>query len=105
MPKFSKHVALMSPEYKAVSFGPGDDVPEWAVNQVGEHVLEPEEGKDEGPADEAPDFTGGADTSDGESEDPAGDDEEAGDEEAEKPADEAPDFTAPAPRRGRARKQ
>jgi hypothetical protein len=92
----------MSPEYQAVSFGPGDDVPGWAVDQVGAHVLEPEEASE-------PDESGEAATADepegqdqGEED---GDDADGGDD-TPPPADEQPDFTAPAPaRRGRSRKQ
>lgn len=37
--KFSTQVAL-SDGLGVYSFGPGDEVPEWAANKVGEHVLE-----------------------------------------------------------------
>lgn len=92
MPKFSTHVALMSPEYHAVSFAPGDEVPEWAIDSVGEHVLEPEEAGDAEDQDDAPD--------------PDADDDTDGDDTDAPPADEQPDFTAAAParRRGRAQK-
>ena len=107
MPKFSTHVALMSPEYQAMSFGPGDEVPEWAVGQVGAHVLEPED-----PADT--DESDGEDESDeksedqdsGHSEESDGEDSDDGEGDSESSDDNAPDFTKPAPaRRGRARKQ
>lgn len=96
MPKFSTHVALMSPDFHAVGFGPGDEVPEWALSQVGAHVLEPE-----GDADAEPDTE--EDSESGE----APDDNEADDEgEESTPASDVPDFTAPTPaRRGRPRKQ
>ncbi|BCW61850.1 hypothetical protein [Arthrobacter sp. StoSoilB22] len=113
MPKFSTHVALMNPEYQPANFGPGDDVPEWAIDLVGDHVLEPE-AKDVSA--DASDFTGASDApagdegkADGDSEDAgAGDSGDASDaaDEASKASDDAPDFTAPAPaRRGRPRKQ
>lgn len=102
MAKFSTHVALMSPEYQAVSFGPGDDVPEWAVDQVGAHVLEPEEASE-------PDESGEASTADepeGQDQGEEDGDDADGEDDTPPPADDQPDFTAPAPaRRGRSRKQ
>jgi hypothetical protein len=95
VPKFSTHVALMSPEYKPASFAPGDEVPEWAISQVGEHVLEPEEPADSNDAADP-------DEQDDEEQE-AGDNADGGDA---RPSDDQPDFTAAAPaRRGRARKQ
>lgn len=87
----------MNPEYQAVSFGPGDEVPEWAVDQVGAHVLEPEDPADADESGEAEED----EQAGGES--PA---DESGEDETPPPSDEQPDFTAPAPaRRGRSRKQ
>ena len=98
MPKFSTHVALMDPSYQPANFGPGDEVPEWAINQVGAHVLEPE---DEADADES----GSAGDADDQDQGSEGDDETDGEDDTPPPADEQPDFTAPAPaRRGRSRK-
>lgn len=77
MPKFSVHVALSSPDFRAVTFAPGDEVPEWAVGQVGEHCLMPDVA-------------------------PAPDAQETEDAPVATPA--APDFTAPAPKRGRPRR-
>lgn len=101
----------MSPEYQAANFAPGDEVPEWAIDQVGAHVLEPEEKADSDEPD-ASDDSGSQDQDPGNdpgkdsgSDDEAGDD---GDDENPNPAaaDDQPDFTAPAPaRRGRTRKQ
>lgn len=76
MPKFSVHVALSSPDFRAVSFAPGDEVPEWAVDQVGDHCLMSEEAPE---PDAVP-------------------------EPASPTASTAPDFTAPAPKRGRPRR-
>lgn len=110
MPKFSTHVALMDPEYKPANFGPGDEVPEWAIEQVGAHVLEPEEIADDDKSGEsgASAESGAQDQEQG-NESGADDesDDDADDEgDTPPPADEQPDFTAPAPaRRGRSRKQ
>lgn len=81
MPKFSAHVVMMGPDYRPVSFAPGDEVPEWA--EVGEHVIaadtpEPEPAEVDSDMDDGPD--------------------------PEPAPDEAPDFTVPAPRRTRSRK-
>lgn len=38
MATFAVHVVL-SHEFVAVQFAPGDEVPEWAVGQVGAHCL------------------------------------------------------------------
>jgi hypothetical protein len=96
----------MNPEYRPVSFNPGDEVPEWAVDQVGDHVLEPEETADSdqtdtfadsGLQDQEQDIDSGADDeADGDS-----------DEDDSNPpvADDQPDFTAPAPARRRGRTQ
>lgn len=104
MPKFSTHVALMNPEYQPANFAPGDEVPEWALDQVGDHVLEPEETADADDSDASDD----PDSQDQEQGNNSGADEEA-DDDGEDPnppaADDQPDFTAPAPaRRGRSRK-
>lgn len=36
---FGVHVALHSPEAESVWFAPGDEVPEWALDLVGDHCL------------------------------------------------------------------
>lgn len=100
MPKFSVQVALMGPEYRPVSFGPGDDVPDWALDLVGAHVLEPEDIDDDGANDESQGEDRGDDG------DNDADEDGDGEESTPPPADDQPDFTAPAPaRRGRSRKQ
>jgi len=108
MPKFSTHVALMDPEYKPANFAPGDEVPEWAIEQVGAHVLEREEvteSDDAGEAGKAGESET-ADEADGQTADDEDGDDADGEDDTPPPADEQPDFTAPAPaRRGRARKQ
>ena len=120
MPKFSTHVALMTPEYQPANFAPGDEVPEWALDQVDQHVLEPEAtDASDGDADftgtpAPPNEEGTPDDSDQENvpadsnQDKAPDDSQDGSGVAAEAtdADEVPDFTAPAPaRRGRPRKQ
>lgn len=67
---------MMGPDYRPVSFAPGDEVPEWAT--VGEHVVAADE-----PAPESVEV------------EPEGDE----DPEPDPAPDEAPDFTAPPPRR------
>jgi hypothetical protein len=103
MPKFSTHVALMNPEYQPANFAPGDEVPDWAIGQVGAHVLEPEAaetGPDESgeDADKDPGLT-----DDEESKDSDDGDDDSGEESADSAADDQPDFTAPAPARRNAR--
>jgi hypothetical protein len=85
----------MNDEYQPVSFAPGDVVPVWALNQVGDHVLEPEDGaKPDGDAADADD-----------AEDPADHADTDADGVEAQASDDQPDFTAPAPRRNsRARK-
>lgn len=83
--KFSTHVAL-SDGLGVYTFGPGDDVPSWAADKVGEHVLE-STGKtapepEEDVEDDAPETV-----------------EEIVAEEQGSPAP-APDFTKPVQRRG-----
>lgn len=101
VPKFSTHVALMNPEYQPANFAPGDEVPAWALDQVGEHVLAPEEpteSDDSGTSDES--GADGQDGADGAGEEGPGDDEDADGEDSTPPAaDDQPDFTAPAPAR------
>jgi hypothetical protein len=97
----------MSPEYQAANFAPGDEVPEWALDQVGDHVLEAEEpsgSEDADGSDESDESD--QEQADDSSGDSGADDESDGDgEDDTPPADDQPDFTAPAPaRRGRARK-
>jgi hypothetical protein len=117
MAKFAVYTVVHE-GFTAHSFKPGDDVPEWAIDLVGDHVLEPETqdapdvpdftGAPETPADDA--GTDDADSDDADSEDStadtSGDALDAADEAPE--ASDVPDFTAPAPtpaRRGRPRKQ
>lgn len=69
-----------------VDFAPGDEVPKWAEELVGDHVWT--DGKDEAAASEAPE----AETD----EDPA---EDATEPETAKDAPEGADFTRPATRR------
>lgn len=103
MPKFSTHVALMNPEYRPVSFNPGDEVPEWAVDQVGEHVLDPEETTDSDEVGTSADSDAQDQEQEGDSSDDSGADDEAdGDsdgDDSNPPAGDQPDFTAPAPAR------
>ena len=92
----------MDPEYKPANFNPGDEVPGWALDQVGAHVLEPEEiaETDESGESETADEPEGQDQGEEDGDDAEGEDD------TPPPADEQPDFTAPAPaRRGRSRKQ
>lgn len=102
MATFAAHV-IVHGETGSVQFAPGDEVPEWAVDQVGAHVLEPEET----PADEQ-DESDESDEHDGQDQDEDGDGEgdSEGEDDTPPPADDLPDFTAPTPaRRGRSRKQ
>ena len=96
----------MDPEYKPANFAPGDEVPEWALDQVGDHVLEPEETADADEPDTSDDPGSQEQADDSSGDSGAGDESDADDEDdTPPPADEQPDFTAPAPaRRGRARK-
>ncbi|KUM34541.1 hypothetical protein [Arthrobacter sp. EpRS71] len=112
MAKFAVYTVVHE-GFTAHNFKPGDDVPEWAIDLVGDHVLEPEAhdssasetdftGAPEAPADDEGKSDG--DSADADA-DASGDDSDAADEAQDAP-DEAPDFTAPAPaRRGRPRKQ
>gem|GEM_PF-6391400 len=88
MTVFTAHTVVHA-ESGPVFFGPGDELPEWAVGRVGDHVLsDPAEpgDKPDGEPDDEPDTEGGD-----EPEDPA--------EPGDKP--DVPDFTKPAPRRRR----
>ena len=107
MPKFSTHVALMNPEYQPANFAPGDEVPEWALDQVGEHVLVPEElaeaadSEESDSSDESGAEGQGEDAGD---EAPGNDDaDDGGDDSSSPAADDQPDFTAPAPARRNSR--
>lgn len=86
MPKFSAQVALTSPEYVAVTFGPGDEVPDWALDLVGPHVIQ---GVAKSPASKA------ETTSDDDADEP----------ETVTDGTEAPDFTTPKPRQTRTRRK
>lgn len=109
MPKFAAHT-FVHDGLTSHSFAPGDEVPEWALEQVGDHVLVPEE-KAESEDPGTPADSGAQDQDPGTvDDDPDGDadDDSDGDGEDSTPpaADDQPDFTAPAPaRRGRSRKQ
>lgn len=115
MAKFAVYTVVHE-GFTAHSFKPGDDVPEWAIDLVGDHVLEPEApdavdvpdfiGTPETPADDAGTDDGDSDGDDPENAtaDASGDVTGAADEASD--AVDVPDFTAPAPaRRGRPRKQ
>jgi hypothetical protein len=98
----------MSPEYQPANFAPGDEVPEWALDQVGEHVLVPEAHTESDDSDESgtSDESGSQSQGDGAGdEDPADDEDAEGDGEDSNPpaADDQPDFTAPAPARRNSR--
>jgi hypothetical protein len=98
MATFAAHVVVHG-DAGPVQFAPGDDLPDWAVGLVGDHVLiiEPED-----PAEDALD--GAADNPEAEA-DVAADATDADDTDDEPEASSAgPDFTAAAPRRGRTRK-
>lgn len=105
MPKFSCHVVIRR-DLDIFEFAPGDEVPSWAIGNVGAHVL-----TDDTPID-APDSTESTadDSPSDQNEAPTNEETEA-DPQAEEgdsaePADAVPDFTQPAPaKRGRPRKQ
>jgi hypothetical protein len=87
----------MDPSYQPANFKPGDEVPEWAIDQVGDHVLEPEEPNGADDSEESDESDQGQGDDSGENAD--------GEDDVPPPAEDQPDFTAPAPaRRGRARK-
>ena len=99
----------MSPEYQPANFAPGDEVPEWAIDMVGAHVLEPEaadtesDGSDESnESDQDADKDPGS-ANDEESKDPDDGEDDSDDESADSAADDQPDFTAPAPARRNSR--
>ena len=101
MAKFSTHTYVHD-GLTSHSFGPGDEVPEWAASLVGAHVLVPTSGPDK-----AGDEGGKPDDTDEEStpEDSDGETELEGDKPVAKPkAAAAPDFTGSAPRRRQSRK-
>ncbi|MCZ9884146.1 hypothetical protein [Arthrobacter sp. B2a2-09] len=114
MTKFSARVAVHTDD-GPTWFNPGDDVPEWAEDLVGDHCIF----EDAEPA-EAPACTGPSTAPEGASGDDEAGEDEPGDEDSENAeADtdrdgddvappisnaDTPDFTAPAPRRGRPRK-
>lgn len=103
MPKFAAHT-FVHDGLTSHSFAPGDEVPEWALEQVGDHVLVPEEKSDsEDPG--TPADSGAQDQDPDEGEDGDADDDSEYEDSTPPPADDQPDFTAPAPaRRGRSRK-
>ncbi|SEI44796.1 hypothetical protein SAMN04487917_101345 [Arthrobacter sp. yr096] len=113
MATFAEHVVVMR-DFTAVTFKPGDELPDWAVGLVGDHCLVPEVAEESGAE---PDFTGSTTPDASEEHAPApeekdedekseeSDEKDAEDDESESQIkDETPDFTAPAPRRGRPRK-
>ncbi|QDG90708.1 hypothetical protein [Pseudarthrobacter sp. NIBRBAC000502770] len=108
MPKFAAHT-FVHDGLTSHSFAPGDEVPEWALEQVGDHVLVPEEkAESEDPGTPADSGAQDQDPGTGDENDPDGDkdDDSDGEDSTPPPADDQPDFTAPAPaRRGRTRKQ
>lgn len=85
--KFSTQVALVN-DLTTYTFGPGDDVPEWATD-LGEHVLQPLKGEDPEEADDSEDAAD-EDTPQGEVI------ETVVEEEQGTPAPSAVDFTKPA---------
>lgn len=40
MPKFNAYVSVYKDPAEHVEFAPGDEVPDWALDKVGDHVLE-----------------------------------------------------------------
>lgn len=95
---FATHVVLMR-NFEAVVFTPGDELPEWAIGQVGAHCLEAETGTEAEPVPAEPEGV--------EAEAEPQDEAEAEDVDAEpvKPkATAAPDFTSAAPRRSKPRR-
>lgn len=105
MPKFSCHVVIRR-DLDIVGFAPGDEVPSWAIGNVGAHVLTgdtPNAAPDstELTADDSPSVQDEASANEETEADPQA---EEGD--AAESADAVPDFTQPAPaKRGRPRKQ
>lgn len=46
MPKFNAYVSVYKDHAEHVEFAPGDEVPDWALDKVGDHVIEGNEQKD-----------------------------------------------------------
>lgn len=100
MAVFATHVVVLH-GFEAVTFSPGDELPEWAEGLVGAHCLEPEPEVESNPEDADTEADGAAVQVGGPESDPASDadeEESEGEEPTAAPAD-VPDFTAPAPRR------
>lgn len=99
--KLAAHIAVYDDNGQLVQLKPGDEVPSWATDKVGDHVYEEEQEQGD-PYEDRDDLNpdGGNDLTPtanpdliGETERPAG--------EEEPPADEGtPDFTKPAAKRG-----
>lgn len=79
MATFNTQVALLDGSGKLHQFKSGDEVPEWATDRVGDHVLQGEKSADD--------------------EQQADAEEEAPQEDTETAPDETPDFTKPAPKK------
>lgn len=47
MPKFNAYVSVYKDPAEHVEFAPGDDVPDWALPLVGDHVLDAREEEDD----------------------------------------------------------
>lgn len=86
MAVFAAHVVLMR-DFQAVTFAPGDDLPEWAEGLVGDHVLTADEV--ESPVEPDPEAAPVV---------------EAGPEDAVPEDNEPVDFTGPKPRGTRQRR-
>ena len=105
MPKFSCHVVIRR-DLDIFEFAPGDEIPSWAIGNVGAHVLADDT------SEAVPDSTEStAGNSPSDQDEASADEEMEADTQAEEgdaaePADAVPDFTQPAPaKRGRPRKQ
>lgn len=99
MAVFATHVVLMR-DFQAVTFAPGDLLPDWAEDKVGSHCLVPE-----APGADQADETDVEDPeTDPESDPDAEADESGTDDEDRKAPAAAPDFTAAPRRRGRTQK-
>lgn len=92
---FATHVVLTR-NFEAVVFTPGDELPDWAVGQVGAHCLEADTDT-EVEADPVPAEPEGAESEGAEPED-----EDAAPVKPKTAA--APDFTSAAPRRSKPRR-
>lgn len=99
MSVFAVHT-IVHRDGSTVAFAPGDELPEWAVAKVGPHCLSVDA--------ESEPLSGGADdTEDTPAAESAASEDPEESEPTGEPIADVPDFTgsAPAPRRGRPRKQ